>query len=642
NAYAEKGDFDRAAADLSKVIETAPDESQLCYRHALARLAAGKSGDYRKACAEMLQRFGQSEDAEVVHWATWTCTLAPDAVADWSKPCVLAKKAAKSDPKSAQYALTQGASLYRAGRVQQAIQRLTETEPPRQASDGTSASSPACVWFYLAMAHHRLGHRAEAKDYLDKAVEWMDKETQEPPENTAPGIPWNRRFTLKLLSDEARALLKTDASQLPESPAQRSETCYLRGRAHADKGELSQALAAYGEAIQLDPSWADYYGARGDAYARHGDLDLGIADFTAAIRLDPSDVEARINRGSVYVDKGELDKAATDFQEALRTNPLCGQDVVGLAERYRQGNQAERATAEYRKAMRLDPQYTGAYLLHSGLVQPGHAKLDQILGDLRQLLRLRNNVTPAWLQWASCWLPAMTRGTDKLPGIVFATDLPWVRSTCGWGPKSAVRNGYTAGGTLRIAGLPYAEAVWTHAFADTTPADVVLDVSGQKFATFKVDAGVERTGSVQFQVLADGKVRYETPVLHFGTVQPVCVDVAGVKEVVLRVLNGSDGNTYDSAGWGFARFVQAGAEDPLEEPGELHSATDANAAFFLAEVHWRLDHNDLARRWYAKAVAWMDKNQTEAEKLRGCREEAAELLGIAEKPATAPEQPEKP
>jgi hypothetical protein len=55
-------------------------------------------------------------------------------------------------------------------------------------------------------------------------------------------------------------------------------------------------------------------------------------------------------------------------------------------------------------------------------------------------------------------------------------------------------------------------------------------------------------------------------------------------------------------------------------------------AMVLAEVHWRLGDKDLARRWYDKAVVWMDKNKAEAEGLGRIRAEAAKLLGISEKP----------
>ncbi|MGA2256192.1 MAG: protein kinase [Thermoguttaceae bacterium] len=79
------------------------------------------------------------------------------------------------------------------------------------------------------------------------------------------------------------------------------------------------------------------------------------------------------------------------------------------------------------------------------------------------------------------------------------------------------------------------------------------------------------------------------------------------------------------------RPAQAAAAAPLEEPHEIRSAIEAEVAMVLAEVHWRLGHKDLARRWFDKAVVWMDKNKAQAEKLRRIRAEAAKLLGINEK-----------
>jgi WD40 repeat protein/tetratricopeptide (TPR) repeat protein len=641
-AHLEKSDFDRAPADLSKAVELAPDHALFWYWRALARVAAGRLDEYRRDCAEMLRHFGATEDADAAHWTAWSCTLAPDAAADWSVPLALAKKAAKGDPDSIQYMITHGAVLYRAGRVQQAIQRLMDAEPLHQALDPTLPSSPAYAWFYLAMAHHRLGHGDEAKKFLNKAAAaWMDEETREPKAPTAPRPAWNRRLTLKLLSDEAHTLLKTDAARLPESPGKRAEACYVRGRAHAEKGELAQAIAAYDEAIKLDPHWVEYYGDRGNLHAQKGQLDLAIADFTEAIRLDPSDPQARVNRGSAYIDKGEPQKAAADFKEALRVNPLCAQQCFARAEDCRKANQRERALAEYRKAMRLDLLYTRTYLTHSALI--GVDRLDQALAEFRQLIQVRTDVPPAWLHGASCWLPAMIRGTDKAPGIVFVSDMPWVRSTCGW-QYGTSPPGYLRSATGALGGFPSLKVAWSHAFQDATPADCVLDISGHKFTLFKAHVGpLDFHGSVQFQVLVDAKVKQETPVLRPGELEAICVDVAGAKEVVLRLLNGGDGNAHDRAAWGFARFIPAGAEDPLEEPpAELHSATDANAALFLAEVHWRLDHKNLARRWYDKAAQWMDKNKTEAEILQRYRAEAAKLLGIPEKPSTAKTKPEKP
>jgi ribosomal protein S18 acetylase RimI-like enzyme len=68
------------------------------------------------------------------------------------------------------------------------------------------------------MGHQRLGHREEAKKWLDKAVAWTETEKamREADEGTAD-LPWNRSLTLKLLREEAEALLKSaPASQTPK------------------------------------------------------------------------------------------------------------------------------------------------------------------------------------------------------------------------------------------------------------------------------------------------------------------------------------------------------------------------------------------------------------------------------------------
>jgi tetratricopeptide (TPR) repeat protein len=55
--------------------------------------------------------------------------------------------------------------------------------------------------------------------------------------------------------------------------------------------------------------------------------------------------------------------------------------------------------------------------------------------------------------------------------------------------------------------------------------------------------------------------------------------------------------------------------------------------FFLAMAHGKLGHNDEARAWYDKAVAWMAKNKPKDDELIGFRAEAAALLGLTELPA---------
>jgi Flp pilus assembly protein TadD len=52
---------------------------------------------------------------------------------------------------------------------------------------------------------------------------------------------------------------------------------------------------------------------------------------------------------------------------------------------------------------------------------------------------------------------------------------------------------------------------------------------------------------------------------------------------------------------------------------------------FIAMAHWQLGAKDEARKWYEKAIEWMDKNAKDNDELRRFRTEAEELLEIKKK-----------
>jgi hypothetical protein len=60
--------------------------------------------------------------------------------------------------------------LYRAGHFEEGIHRLVESM--QTSGDGEDPKGVA----FLAMAHHRLGHRNEAESWLDKLVAYRPKE----------------------------------------------------------------------------------------------------------------------------------------------------------------------------------------------------------------------------------------------------------------------------------------------------------------------------------------------------------------------------------------------------------------------------------------------------------------------------------
>jgi hypothetical protein len=57
------------------------------------------------------------------------------------------------------------------------------------------------------MAHNRLGHAAESKVWHDKAVNAMERALADHVKGTGERLSPNRRLTLKLLRQEAEALI---------------------------------------------------------------------------------------------------------------------------------------------------------------------------------------------------------------------------------------------------------------------------------------------------------------------------------------------------------------------------------------------------------------------------------------------------
>ena len=204
------GQLDEAVAAFRKAIGLRPTDGQLWYDYALVQLAQGDSKGYRKACEELLERLGQTDDPVTANCVAWTLSIAPDATTNLDRPVQLAEKAVASDPKNFAYLRTLGAALYRVGQFDVAVKRLNEATE-NQSPEGTIYM--AYKWLFLAMAHHRLGHAGEARKWLDKAVGRIDQLTKENLGKSDVGIwrTWEIRLELQLLRREAEVLVQAES-----------------------------------------------------------------------------------------------------------------------------------------------------------------------------------------------------------------------------------------------------------------------------------------------------------------------------------------------------------------------------------------------------------------------------------------------
>ena len=202
-----------AADDFAKLMrmETAdsPPAWYLLCRRALALLASGQQGEYRKVCAEMVDRFQTTADTQTAFFTAWTSALRPDAVPDLAPVLRLAEKAGTGGARNARSHQAVGAVLYRMGRFEECFKQFDAAEA---ADHPQEQNSPAYWHYFRAMAHHRLGHKEAARNWLAKAAAETEKELRDVAQGTSPGM-WVRQATLDVLRTEAQALVRETAAK---------------------------------------------------------------------------------------------------------------------------------------------------------------------------------------------------------------------------------------------------------------------------------------------------------------------------------------------------------------------------------------------------------------------------------------------
>jgi tetratricopeptide (TPR) repeat protein len=197
----------RAVSALDAAVSRCPDCLDLRYWQCIAHLAACDRIGWEQAIASLLDRFQGPMTSDDSNLVSWLCTMGPYTVAEPELPVRLAKSALQQldqkDPDYPNVLNTLGIALYRAGRFEEAIQRLEEAIQARGGGQGHPED-----WPFLAMAHHRLGHRNDARRWL----EWLRDDQA----IADPARPWDE-LELRLVRSEAEAVILYDPV-FPDDP----------------------------------------------------------------------------------------------------------------------------------------------------------------------------------------------------------------------------------------------------------------------------------------------------------------------------------------------------------------------------------------------------------------------------------------
>jgi Tfp pilus assembly protein PilF len=141
-----------------------------------------------------------------------------------------------------------------------------------------------------------------------------------------------------------------------------------------EKGQRTQAIASYRQAIRLAPENAVAHFNLGSALRRHGKVEEAIACYHKAIALNPRSVDPLVNLGGVLCDvKGDYAGAITCFQKALSLDPRSTKAHNNLGIALTKQGKVDEALASFRRAIAIDPKFARA-----------HTELGVILCNIKQ------------------------------------------------------------------------------------------------------------------------------------------------------------------------------------------------------------------------------------------------------------------
>jgi len=206
---AERRQWAKARADFEKALELSPEEVMCWFTTACLYVQCADEEGYRKLSKRMYDRFGESQNTTEIAVLAHAWTVGAQANSEYARVRQLAQLRMEltdvTNRESSYRALSThilGLACYRTGEYDKAVALL------EKAVHGDSSCNIS-NYLVLAMAHHRLAHVVEAREWLTKAEKLIEQEAKLAPDGgfTPPGRVWWDWLCVQMLLREAEAAL---------------------------------------------------------------------------------------------------------------------------------------------------------------------------------------------------------------------------------------------------------------------------------------------------------------------------------------------------------------------------------------------------------------------------------------------------
>lgn len=160
--------------------------------------------------------------------------------------------------------------------------------------------------------------------------------------------------------DEAASLCRRALDLNPDQPLV-WHTWATIGLGYFEERELDKAIAAFNEALRLEPNAVESWFNMGVAYSEKGDTEGALRCYLRSLFLSPDNPKVRCNLGAVYFQNSQFDHAEQCFRAAIGIDATYARAWDNLGATLSAKGKLDEAVAACRKAVEIKPDYAEAW-----------------------------------------------------------------------------------------------------------------------------------------------------------------------------------------------------------------------------------------------------------------------------------------
>ncbi len=167
---------------------------------------------------------------------------------------------------------------------------------------------------------------------------------------------------------------------------------YFLGSALRQQGKLDEAIAHFGQALELQPDADIVYSDLCHALFMSGRRDAAATTVRRAVRALPRLADLHILLGNLYAQAGDFDSAVACFRERLALDPRHAHALYFLAEALQNSGDVAGAAACYRQVVAIQPDFAEAYNNLGGICFNHEGDPQQAIACYRKALAARPDI----------------------------------------------------------------------------------------------------------------------------------------------------------------------------------------------------------------------------------------------------------